>query len=136
MMERLNGPGRAAREPERFTLEVACAATDRTFTAVFVRPPGDRLFRVERVDPVLQRPGLFGRAMGLIRGGGPAMRVDAEEVDRMPDPCPGCGLRPCRYTLCAWCKAFVCTARQRGTRFKCRDSCGVSFETQPLHVLD
>lgn len=134
MMRLLNGRGPAAPGPERFTLEFACAATDRAFGATFLRGEGERLFRLEAMTPV-GRMGLRDRALALLRGSGPAMRVDVADV-AMPDACPGCGLAGRRWTLCAWCKAFACAARSRKGLFTCRPSCGVSFETQPLDTLD
>lgn len=118
-----------------FTIELACAVQDRGFTATFARRAGETLYRPVAVTPIARR-GLLARAGALLKGGGPTLRVKAEEVEDLPNPCPGCGLQPCRWCLCAWCHAFVCTARQRGTRFRCRPSCGVSFETQALHAID
>ena len=133
-MMRLPGRGAAAPKPDRFELTMACAATDREFTATFARAPGG-LYRVEETVPLVRSGGLRARALALLRGSGPQLRVGVEEIAGFPDPCPGCGLWGGYYCLCG-CGAFVCAARLRGDRFTCRDSCGVSFRTQPLHALD
>jgi hypothetical protein len=121
-------------QPERMTVNCACAAHDRDYQATFARMPPATHFKCETMDKA-ESPSTIG--VGISAS---VLRVPADEIDWMFS-CPWCrtppdAWAPDTWTLCPRCKSLICGARSDGNWFTCRPSCGASGRrTVPVREL-
>lgn len=102
------------------TCEVGCvcAVHDRSYIVRYVRGAGG-LYQYRESVKVL------GNAEGSVEVRKISMRMFAPG----PTPCPWCGDSYFHHCCCG---AFVCGGRMTGNTFRCRDSCGATWEGVPL----
>jgi len=122
-------------EPERITLEFACALHDRGFRMTFARTSPSHRFRCESVEKDAPRHATAREPLQGLFKPADSLRVRVEELDLPSLPCVVCGFES-SWTLCHHCNKLVCGARSTTGHFTCRKSCGGQFRTVPVDALD
>lgn len=124
-----------AAEPERVTLDFACAVHDRDFRVTFARKSREQRFRCESVEKDAPRHATASEQLQGLFKPAETLRVQATEMDFTSVRCVACA-GGANWTLCPHCHAMVCGGRSTPSHFTCRDSCGGRFQTVPLDALD